>query len=388
MASSGPESIDVIVKQLEQLDSLSFAVVVGVAAKLSSAFSANTCHLTVAAHLMADDLSHLKTKIAKLLEQADPDFLDAFKDNLQKAHQAHLGVAPTDSLRHYLLDVRDKFDALFEELEKKTKSKKGRSQSVPERESEIEELPTFSSDEPGLQSKLVVTDLSHPSKKSGFGKVYCQHQLQPRPIEPFCIPTEDQIKSIYASQGSRARDYYKLFLGKLQIIGKDFDSIWSQSWLKLMTSRGAYQSMHLQEPFRFREKLVKEDAEGVILLASDAMKFLLLGCKDCSIGCIVNAIVTEIIQKMNAISFTSEEIKHFNELIVLDPDDKTGLSPETKDALKAAKDHSQSFLKSATGNLTKEERQFMITELRDKIDVVTKDIAEHFKAFGWDKPGC
>ena len=183
MASSGPESIDVIVKQLEQLDSLSFAVVVGVAAKLSSAFSANTCHLTVAAHLMADDLSHLKTKIAKLLEQADPDFLDAFKDNLQKAHQAHLGVAPTDSLRHYLLDVRDKFDALFEELEKKTKSKKfvepkvlyqssnylfrGRSQSVPERESEIEELPTFSSDEPGLQSKLVVTDLSHPSKKSG-----------------------------------------------------------------------------------------------------------------------------------------------------------------------------------------------------------------------------
>ena len=79
--------------------------------------------------------------------------------------------------------------------------------------------------------------------------------------------------------------------------------------------------MHLQEPFRFREKLVKEDAEGVILLASDAMKFLLLGCKDCSIGCIVNAIVTEIIQKMNAISFTSEEIKHFNELIVLDPDD-------------------------------------------------------------------
>ena len=30
----------------------------------------------------------------------------------------------------------------------------------------------------------------------------------------------------------------------------------------------------------------------------------------------------------------------------------------------------------------------MITELRDKIDVVTKDIAEHFKAFGWDKPGC
>ena len=29
----------------------------------------------------------------------------------------------------------------------------------------------------------------------------------------------------------------------------------------------------------------------------------------------------------------------------------------------------------------------MITELRDKIDVVTKEIAEYFKAFGWDKPG-
>ena len=29
----------------------------------------------------------------------------------------------------------------------------------------------------------------------------------------------------------------------------------------------------------------------------------------------------------------------------------------------------------------------MITELRDKIDAVTKEIAEYFKAFSWDKPG-
>ncbi|XP_065829048.1 uncharacterized protein [Oscarella lobularis] len=344
---------------LEQLDSLSFAVVVGVAAKFSIAFSKDACRLilTVAAQFTADKLSSLKTKVAKFLEEADPDLLDSFKDNLLKAHQAHFGVATSGSLRDHLRDVGDKFAELFEVLlEKKTKSKR--------------------SVEPVEKQKVL-----------SFGKFYCQHQLQPRPIEPFCIPTEDQIRNIYLSQGGRAKDYYTLFLGKLQITGKDFDSIWSQSGLKLMTSRGAYQSVHLQEPFRFREKLVKEDAEGVILLASDSMKFLLLGCEDCSIGCIVNAIVTEIIQKMNAISFTSEEIKHFNELIVLDPDDKTGLSPETIDALKAAKDHSQSFLKSATGNLTKEERQDMITELRDKIDVVTKEIAEYFKAFGWDKPG-
>ena len=129
MASSDPaESSDVdIVEMLEQLDSLSFAVVVGVAAKFSIAFSKDACRLilTVAAQFTADKLSSLKTKVAKFLEEADPDLLDSFKDNLLKAHQAHFGVATSGSLRDHLRDVGDKFAELFEVLlEKKTKSKR------------------------------------------------------------------------------------------------------------------------------------------------------------------------------------------------------------------------------------------------------------------------